>query len=176
MSDVAGAPVRAAVDLAAEVDAAAHAGADLHEQQVVRGSGDPAVPLADGHDVHVVVHDNRTVVLASHQIADRVTVPPGHDRRRHRYAVTEADRARHPDTDAGEAVVRAVHFELCQDLVHSLQDRLGTGADVGRFAIGGHRLQPPVGDLNIDRGGAEVNSGEPDIGAQLDQRRAPTAP
>ena len=55
VADVAGAAVGAPVDLAVEVDAAADAGADLDEQEVVDRVGHAAVPLADRHDVHVVV-------------------------------------------------------------------------------------------------------------------------
>ena len=97
--DVAGAAVRAPVDLAVEVDAAADAGADLHEEQVVGRVGDPAVPLADGHDVDVVVHHDRAAVLAGEQLAHRVAVPARHDRRRDRHAVAEADRAGHADAE-----------------------------------------------------------------------------
>ena len=130
--DVAGRPVGAAVHLAVEVDAAADAGADLDEQQVVDRVGHAAVPLADAHDVDVVVDHDRAAVLAGQQLAHRVAVPAGHDRRRHRYAVTEAHRPGHADAHRGEPLVRAVGVELREDLVDLVQDLLRPGADVGR--------------------------------------------
>ena len=110
------------------------AGTDLHEEQVVGGPGDSAVPLADRHDVHVVVDDDRAVVLAPEQVADRVSVPTGHDRRRHRNAVAEAHRTGHADADAGQPGVGAVGAQLREDLVDPVQHGLRAGADVGRLA------------------------------------------
>src|SRR5919112_413048 len=39
----------------------------------------------------------------------------------------------------------------------------------------GNRSQPGVDHLDVDRAGAEVARGEPEVGAQLDQRRAAPA-
>jgi hypothetical protein len=136
---------------------------------------DPAVPLADGHDVDVVVHRHRTVVLAGEQIADRVAVPARHDRRRNRHPVAEADRPRHPDAQPVQPRVGALRLELGQDLVDPVQDGLRSAADVGRLRVGGDRLELAVGDLDVDRRGAEVDRRETDVRVQLDERGPATA-
>jgi hypothetical protein len=173
--DVAGTAVHPAVDVPGQVDAAADAGADLDVQEVVHRMRDTAVPLADGHDVHVVVHHRRAAVLAGEQLPHRITVPPRHDRRRHRHAVPEAHRPRHADTDRVEPVVRPVRPGLGEQLVDPVQDRLGPGPDVGALAVRRDRLQPPVGHLDIDGAGAQVDRREPQPGVQFHQRGASAA-
>ena len=93
VADVAGGALGAAVDAAVGDHAAADAGADLDEQQVVGVA--PARPvLAEGHDVHVVVDQHGRAVALAQVGGDAVAVPAGHDRRRHRRAGDELDRAR----------------------------------------------------------------------------------
>ena len=104
VADVAGAARHTAVDLAADDDAAADAGADLDAEEVAHGAGDARVLLPHRHQVHVVVdHDGAAEFLAE-RLADREAVPAGHDRRRDRHALGEADRTRYADAGAVEAL------------------------------------------------------------------------
>src|SRR5690606_18647532 len=81
VANVAGTPVGTAVRLAVEIDAATDPRTDLDEEQVVGGPGHAAEALPHGHDVHVVVHHDRTAVLPRQHVAHRVAVPARHDRR-----------------------------------------------------------------------------------------------
>ena len=100
VADVAGAAVDAAVELAVDDDAAADAGADLDEQEVLGALGDPGVLLPHRQHVDVVVEHDRAAELAGDGVADRVAVPAGHDRRRHRDAAVEVDRTGYADAGA----------------------------------------------------------------------------
>ena len=129
VADVAGTAVRATVGSAVDGDPAADAGADLDEEHVVGRPRHAAMALADRHDVHVVVHDDRAVVLTGQEFANGVPVPTGHDRWRHRLPVAEAHRAGNADPQAGQAGERAVGGELGEDVVDPAQrgprDRAG---------------------------------------------------
>ena len=85
VADVAGRAAGAAVDVPVGDDAAADPGADLDEQQVVgRAPVDPV--LAAGHDVDVVVDEDRRAVAIREPLRDREVVPARHDRRADRAA------------------------------------------------------------------------------------------
>jgi hypothetical protein len=60
------------------------------------------LPLAEGHDVDVVVDQHRHVVGALHVTGHVVPVPAGHDRRVHRTAGGVLHRARQADADGGQ--------------------------------------------------------------------------
>ena len=74
-------------------DAAADAGADLDQEQVV-GLAPVHPVLAAGHDVDVVVDEHGRAVAAGEPLRDREAVPAGHDRRVDRPPAVELDRAR----------------------------------------------------------------------------------
>src|SRR5262249_3620341 len=97
----------------------------------------------------VVDHDWAAVFAREH-IAYWIPIPARHDRWRHRDAVAEADRSGHADADCTEPRERALRRELGEDLVDTSQDRLGSGTDGGRLAVGGQRLETPVGDFHVD--------------------------
>src|SRR5688572_19219254 len=81
VADVARRAVRAAVDLAPGDDAAADAGADLDVEEV-RDVAPVGPVLAEGHDVDVVVDEDRQRAEAVGEPArDGEPVPAGHDRR-----------------------------------------------------------------------------------------------
>jgi len=72
--------------------------------------------------------------------------------------------------------VRAVRLGLHQQLVDPVEDRARTGPDVGRLGVRRQRLEPAVGHLDVDRGGAEVHRREPQPRVDLEQGgRAPAA-
>ena len=98
--DVAGRPLRAAVEPPVRDDPGADAGADLDDDDVVVAGGDARPPLAEREHVDVVVDPDRRVVAVREPLADRVAVPAGHDRRRDRPAGPELDRTGHADADA----------------------------------------------------------------------------
>ena len=117
VADVAGGALGAAVDAAVGDHAAADAGADLDEEQVVGVA--PARPvLAERHDVDVVVDQHRRPIALLQVGGDAVAVPAGHDRRRHRRPGDELDRPRHADPDA--AHVPALAAGLLQQAVERL--------------------------------------------------------
>ena len=68
-------PLDAAVDLAVDDDAAADAGADLDEEEVVDRAGEPGVQLAERHDVDVVVDEDRAAEVLARALAGPGTGP-----------------------------------------------------------------------------------------------------
>ena len=131
VADVARRALGAAVDPALGDDPAADAGADLDEEQVVVGAPGLVV-LAQRHDVDVVVDERRRAEVVSEPTADAIAVPAGHDRRRHRRARGELDRAGDADAGAADVVVRAAELgehrverllEPAQDGVRAVGDR-----------------------------------------------------
>ena len=99
VADVAGAPLRAAMEVAVRDDPGADAGPDLDDDDVVVAGRDARAPLAEGQDVDVVVDPDRRAVAGGEPLADRIAVPAGHDRRRDRPAGVELHRTRHADAD-----------------------------------------------------------------------------
>ena len=170
-----GTSAHASIDAAADDDAAADASTDLDEQEVVDLAAQPGVPLAERHDVHVVVHeDRRAEVLRQHR-PDRELVPARHDRRRDRYAVPEAHRSWHPDAGPVDLGGDPFRPELVDQLEGDRQDDVRALPDVRRLARVSDDLQLGVGDGDVDRGGADVDADEPQLAAQPDDRRAPAA-
>ena len=99
--EVAGRALGAALQLAAGDDAGADAGGDLDQHEVV-DVGEMGTPLAQRHDVDVVVDEDRDGVVALDVAGDVVPVPAGHDRRVDRAAGGVLDRAGQADADGGE--------------------------------------------------------------------------
>src|SRR5918994_2980133 len=62
-------------------DDAADSGADLDEEHVVFALADAVPVLAKRHNVHVVVHEDRGIILAGESAANGEPVPTRHDRR-----------------------------------------------------------------------------------------------
>jgi hypothetical protein len=100
VADISGRALGAAVDPAVHDDAGADAGAYLHEDEIVRVRRDSAVPLSQGHDVHVIVQKDRAGEAFRQKGGHRVAVPAGHDRRIHRNSAREIDRPRYAEADA----------------------------------------------------------------------------
>src|SRR4051812_10105825 len=131
VADVAGGALGAAVDVAVGDDAAADAGADLDEEQVLDVA--PVRPvLAEGHDIDVVVDEYGRVVVGGEPAWDRVAVPAGHDRRRHRLPARERDRPRNADADAAHVARAAADVleKIQEALMDPREHRLGPLCDV----------------------------------------------
>ena len=80
VADVARRALGAALQVPARDDAGADAGRDLHEHQVV-DVGPGELPLAERHDVDVVVDQHRHVEAVAEPAGHVEAVPAGHDRR-----------------------------------------------------------------------------------------------
>jgi hypothetical protein len=159
VADVAGRALRAAVDRALGDDPAADAGADLDEQEVALRA--PVRPvLADGHDVHVVVDEDRHVEAPREAAGDRVAVPAGHDRRVDGPAGGELDRARNADADAPHLVRLApgARQELRELRLDDAEHRVGARADVEVLGQLGERVAGEVHHREARVGGAEVGA------------------
>jgi hypothetical protein len=134
------------------------------------------VHLAERHDVHVVVDEDRAAEMLRQHGPHRVLVPTRHDRRGHRHTVPE--RHRPGDTDAGavqleRAVLRA---QLADELEDHRQNGLGAVADVDGLADLLHHAQVGVGERDVHRRGADVDSQEAQAAGQVDDRGpAPTS-
>ncbi len=175
VADVAGAAGGAAVDGGADHDAAADAGADLDAEEVTGGAGDPGVLFAHRHEVHVVVdHDGAAQFLAE-RLADREAVPAGHDRRGDGDALGEADRAGHADAGTVEPLGEAGRLELLGHVEDLLEDGDRPFADIHRLGDVAQHLQLGVGDGHIDRGGADVDAEEAQVGREADVVRTASA-
>ena len=113
-------------------------------------------------------------MLAEHG-PDRVLVPPGHDRRRHRHAVAKRDRS--GDADAGTVHLDglAVGAQLADQVEHDGEDDIGTLSYVDRLADLLEHRQPSVGDRDVDGGRADVDPEKPQAGGESHDRRAATA-
>src|SRR5690606_14893316 len=117
--DVAGGALGPAVQPPAGDDAAADAGADLDEEQVLRGGA--AVPeLAQRQGVDVVVDQDVEVVAVGEVAGDGVLVPARHDRRVDRPPGGELDGPGHADADRLDRFQGAAR--LGEQLPHALLD------------------------------------------------------
>lgn len=173
--DVPGAAGRTSVDLAADDDAAADAGAYLDAEEVAHGAGHARVLLPHRHEVHVVVDHDGAAQLLAERLADRETVPAGHDRRRDRHALGEADGAGDPDARAVEALGESGGPQFGGQRQDLLEDGDGALAHVHRVVEVSQYLQLRVGDGHVDRGRADVDPEEPQFGSEPDVVRAAPA-
>ena len=156
-------------------DAAADAGADLDEQEVVDRAGDAGVLLAERHDVDVVVDQHRAAELAGERVPDREAVPARHDRRRDRDAVAEADRAGHAGPGPREGARGVGGAQLADHLQRAADDDLGAPPDVDRLGLVREHPQLAVGDGDVDRGGADVDAEEAGVAGDPHDRGAAAA-
>ena len=127
-------------------------------------------PRAIPAHVHVVVDPDRDVVLRE-PLAQRIAVPPRHDRRGDRQAGVELDRSRHTDADSPERARRL--FDLVQGLREELfdpgEDCVRAGSDVARLLEldedragqvrnrDVHARRTEVGDEQVARVGPQPN-------------------
>ncbi|MFP3965303.1 hypothetical protein SMC26_23550 [Actinomadura fulvescens] len=169
MAELAGQDARAGVEIAAQDEAAAHAGADGDDGEVVAvASG--TEPAFRGHQgVDVVVHSDGQAGGRAEAACD-VDVVPAHDPRAHAAAgggidvAADAHTDAHPDAhpDAQDAVTCSMGG------LQKLVDQAGGRVEsvVGRIP-GGHPQPPPGQDRRLKvgddrgrvRGGAGMESG-----------------
>ena len=137
VADVAGTPLRAAVEMAVRDDPGPDPRPDLDDDDVVVAGRDAGPPLPERQDVDVVVDPDRRAVAGGEPLADRVAVPAGHDRRRDRPAGLELDRARDADADppqpAGQPLRR--REQRVEQDVDAVQAALRSGLDPGRLVV-----------------------------------------
>ena len=179
VADVAGTPLRAAMEVAVRDDARADPGPDLHDHDVVVAGRDPGPPLAEREQVDVVVDPDRGVVAVGEPLPDRVAVPAGHDRRRDRPAGSEFDRTRARRCRPPTAVPGSPGPSRGAT---RRARRPGRGSASGPASISAGsswwpRIRPSrLGDGDVDARGAEVRDEDvPGIGAERQLARRPTA-
>ena len=138
---------------------------DLDEDQVV-DVGQVGVPLAQGHDVDVVVDEHRDVEVALHVAGHVVAVPAGHDRRVDRAAGRVLDGPGQADADRGQRRRRRGAARRS-----SARDRRADPAEHGLGA--GRRCRGPARRSASTRPGEVGERGAGVRGADVDARRRP---
>ena len=110
VADVAGRAVGTAVDPALGQQAGSDSRTDLAVDEVREGFATPGA-LAKGKQVDVVIHPHRCVEAVLEGRADIESVPPRHDRRRHRLPRGEVNRAgkAHHHAPDGHLVILLQH-------------------------------------------------------------------
>src|SRR6478735_8074858 len=137
----------ASAPLAVGDDARADAGGDLDEEHV-GDVGPGAAVLAQGHDVHVVVDEDRRVEVLREDAGDVDVVPARHDRGVDRAAGGVLDGTREPDAHAHEVVGAAAggRDELRAGLGDPRQDDVGPVGDGERRVGLRQDVRREVGD------------------------------
>ncbi len=158
MPDVAGTPLRTAVEVAIRDDPGPDPGPDLDDDHVVVARGDPRVPLPERQDIDVVVDPDGCPVAIGESIADRIAVPAGHDRWRDGPAGLEFDRAGHADPDPPQRSrqLRDIAQQRFEQEIDPIEADLRTRLDPGRLVV--MPEDPPVEgrDRDVDARGAQV--------------------
>ncbi len=132
----------------------------MDAEEVAHGACHARVLLPHRHQVHVVVDHDRAAEFLAERLPHGEAVPAGHDRRGHRDALGEADGS--GDADAGAVVPlresRGPEFGgHGEDL---LEDRDRAFAHVHGVVEVSEDLQFRVGDGDVDRGRADVDTEE----------------
>jgi hypothetical protein len=114
--------------------------------------------LAERHDVHVVVDEDRRVVVLGEPVGHGEAVPAGHDRRGDGLAAAEGHGAGDADADAADVDRGAGDLgeELLEALVDPLEHDLRAGRDVHVERRLGQRGAREVAHHEPGVGGAEV--------------------
>ena len=167
VAEVAGRPLRAALQLATGDQAGADAGGDLDEHEVLH-VGQMSMLLAQRHDVDVVVdedgHGKGLLDVPGHVVA----VPAGHDRRIDRASGGVLHRTGQAETDGGELGDGALLLphELADRVLSPPENLLGTGRDIEVGASLGQHDAGEVGqgDAGVTR--SDVDPGH-DVGRQV---------
>ena len=163
VAEVAGGALGAALEAAAGDDAATDPGRHLDEDQVV-DVGQVGLPLAEGHDVDVVVDEHGDGEVLLEEAGDVVPVPAGHDRRVDRTAGGVLDGTGQADADRGQVVgaSRAAAQQRPDRRDHPAEDDLGALDDVDLR-----------GDLGEQRAGEVAEHGPGVRGADVDAHHDP---
>ncbi len=175
VADVARGALGAAVDPAVRHDPAADAGADLDVEQVLDVA--PVGPvLAQGHDVDVVVdEDRRAGVALGEPVGDREAVPAGHDRRVDRLPAAKATGPGMPTPiRARRRRAPALAEQLRGSGRGRAEDRSGPSRDVDVERQLGERPAGQVGDGESRVGRAQVG-GEDDARLVVEGEHASAA-
>lgn len=159
VADVAGrapAPVQAAVD----DDAAAYARAGLDDHEVL-AAGPPA-RLARGHQVGVVLDEDRQVVAGGQVVGHRELVPAGHARGRHHAQARRVHRARdagaHPPQ--GDRRGHVGGQQLVERVRDAVQGDLRAVVDLAAALLDDERRAAEVQEAEAYVVGAQVGDGQ----------------
>ena len=152
---------RAAEQLAVEHDAAADAGADGDQQQVVDVLAGAEGELAPGRGVRVVLDDDRQVDPLL-EVGLEVHVAPGEVGREHHRRPGLVDVAGRADADGGDLVAR---LSSVDQLLDGLLDRLG----VGRRRLDAQLLDDRA--VLVDDAAGDLGAADVDAAGQASWRR-----
>ncbi len=175
--DVAGSSLRAPMQQAVRDQPGSDAGTDLQEHDVVMAEGRAVLPLAERHDVDVVVDPYGRVVARCQPLADRVPVPARHDRRRDRPPGRKLHGARDANADAAQGTrPRPPRLERVEQRFDPADDRLRAIRDVCGLLLEMQHRPVEVRDGNRDAGGPEVRDEQvPRLGVEAKLPRWPAA-
>ncbi len=128
--------IGAPVHLPVAHNAAANARAHFNHQEVGQIALQP-VHLAQRHQVHVVVHKHRRGKRLAQVVADRETVPVGHQRRVDELPAFKIHRPRHAHANGNHLVGRqpAARQQLAHQPPHPRQDHARPLAHINRLAV-----------------------------------------
>ena len=165
MADVAGDALGAALQQPAGDDAGTDAGGHLDEHEVLAvrpGEG----ALAEGHDVDVVVDEDRHLEVLLHPAGHVEAIPAGHDRRVHRAPGRVLDGAGNADADRDEVVVRAPQLveQVSGRGHHPAEHGLGAARDVDGLV---HLAEHGAGQVGYGERGVRCA----EVGGQYDAGR-----
>ena len=155
-------------------DAAAHAGADGDEQQVVGVLAGAEAVLAPGRGVGVVLDDDREVDQLADGLGQRFVDPVDVGGERHRGAV-DVDEAGRADADAAHVDVRSREQPLDQRGHHGGDAggvvRRGLAVRTDDAAVGRHETSGDLGATDVDTDAVHSAVGRWALGSCLVRRR-----
>src|SRR3954453_8222244 len=155
---VTGTPLRPPMQLAAGDETGADASADLDVEDVRLVPRQPVAELAEGHQVHVVVDPDRSVVPGSEPVTDGVAVPSRHDGRGGGTTGGELYGAGNTDADAPHRGRRRGlgGEQLVEALLDAAEGLIRPEGDVPRLLALSKQLPGEVGQSNADARRAEL--------------------
>src|SRR5829696_2692703 len=153
--DVSGAPLESAMKPPVRDETRTDSRADLEVHDVLLTPRDTGTPLAQGHDVDIVVDPDRRSEAGLQAPPDGVVVPARHDRRRGRPADAELDRPGQPDAHTVRRLP-LVPGDLVHERLDAGKDPFRAGGDVGHLGTVGEDAAVQVGERDVDGGRAEI--------------------
>src|SRR6185436_11733660 len=156
--DVAGTPLRAAMDPAVRDDPGPDARADLDHDHVVVSGGDARPPLPERQEIDVVVDPDGGAVAGREPLTDRVAIPARHDRWRDGTPRLELDGTRDADADPPQLTRDGPGRpkQGVQQIVNAIETRIGTVLDPRGLVVMAEDPAVEARDGHVDAGRAEV--------------------
>ena len=177
VTDIAGRPLRTAIDPSIGEDAAADFGSRLDEDELV-DLRPVTMVLGERKQIDIVVGEYRTVEMFAEPAGNVEIVPPAHDRGTDDAAGIVVDRRRQADPDAENLVLDPA--DLLDELTHPgcdpRQDRDRAAIDVDRVDAVGDDPRGEIRRRRTDMGLADIRrEHNAEIGIEAKDARRPAA-